>query len=77
MSGLSAFVTEVPRKGWIIDKPDLFEPSEMIRRAVEQFRAHDSNPMDMGRSEAAYDALRIYPETLVAVIAAARAGAAE
>ena len=77
VSGLSAFVTEVPRKGWIIDKPDLFEPSEMIRRAVEQFRAHDSNPMDMGRSEAAYDALRIYPETLVAVIAAAQAGAAE
>ncbi|MCY3606226.1 MAG: AIPR family protein [Gammaproteobacteria bacterium] len=74
VSGLSAFVIRRPRKGWVIDKPDLFTPDEMIRRAVEQFRAHNSNPMDMGRSEAAYDALRIYPETLVAVMeAAARA----
>ena len=39
--------------------------------AVAQFRAHESNPMNMGRSEAAYDALRIYPETLVSVINAA------
>lgn len=77
VSGLSAFVTQDPNEGWAIRKPDLFDPDEMIRRAVEQFRAHHSNPMDMGRSEAAYDALRIYPETLVAVIAAAQAGAAE
>ena len=77
VSGLSAFVTHDPQEGWIIEKPDLFNAEEMIRRAVEQFRAHDSNPMDMGRSEAAYDALRIYPETLVAVIAAAQAGVAE
>lgn len=77
VSGLSAFVTQDSKEGWAIRKPELFDPDEMIRRAVEQFRAHHSNPMDMGRSEATYDALRIYPETLVAVIAAARAGAAE
>jgi hypothetical protein len=29
---------------------------------VNQFRAHRSDPMLMGRSEAAYDALRIYPQ---------------
>jgi hypothetical protein len=40
----------------------------MIRCAVNQFRAHGSNPLLMGRSEAAYDALRIYPQTLVEVL---------
>ena len=78
VSGLSAFVVQDPQQRWIIMKPKFFEPAEMIRRAVEQFRAHNSNPMDMGRSEAAYDALRIYPETLVTVMeATAKADAAE
>ena len=78
VSGLSAFVTQDPKKGWLIKKPEIFDPDEMIKRAVEQFRAHNSNSMDMGRSEATYDALRIYPETLVTVMeAAARASAAE
>ena len=40
----------------------------MIERAVAQFRAHDSDPMAMGRSEGAYDALRIYPNTLMEVL---------
>lgn len=71
VSGLSAFVIQDAQEGWVVKKPDLFDSEEMIRRAVEQFRAHNSNPMDMGRSEAAYDALRIYPETLMAVMEAA------
>ena len=76
VSGLSAFLVQDTRQRWSIEKPQFFDPSEMIQRAVEQFRAHNSNLMDMGRSEAAYDALRIYPETLVTVMAAAaRAGA--
>jgi hypothetical protein len=40
----------------------------MVKRAVNQFRAHNSDPILMGRSEAAYDALRIYPQTLVEVL---------
>jgi hypothetical protein len=42
-------------------KPSRFKEGEMVRRAVNQFRAHNSDPILMGRSEAAYDALRIYP----------------
>jgi hypothetical protein len=40
----------------------------MVKRAVNQFRAHNSDSILMGRSEAAYDALRIYPQTLVEVL---------
>lgn len=54
--------------GWRIEKPSLFKPGEMIARAVAQFRAVDSDPMQMGRSAGAYDALRIYPSTLVEVM---------
>jgi len=53
---------------WKLEKPARFREEEMIRRAVNQFRAHNSDPMLMGRSEAAYDALRIYPQTLVEVL---------
>ena len=53
---------------WRIQKPSRFRPDEMVARAVAQFRAHDSDPMSMGRSEGAYDALRIYPNTLVEVL---------
>lgn len=75
LSAMSEFVTEDPNNGWQIVKPDLFSPDEMIKKTVAQFRAHDSNPMDMGRSESAYDALRIYPETLVQVIEQSAAAA--
>src|SRR2546426_3132570 len=51
-----------------IAKPPLFKPAEMIARAVAQFRSIDSDPMQMGRSAGAYDALRIYPATLVEVM---------
>ena len=71
LSGLSPFVVQDPLDGWVIRKPDLFQEPEMIRRAVAQFRAHNSDPMAMGRSEGAYDAMRIYPETLVEVLKAA------
>ena len=64
---MSEFVTEKEGK-WRIRKPRRFRAEEMVRRAVAQFRAHQSDPMAMGRSEAAYDALRIYPETLVEVM---------
>ena len=53
---------------WKLKKPGRFREPEMIQRTVNQFRAHNSDPMLMGRSEAAYDALRIYPQTLVEVL---------
>jgi hypothetical protein len=68
MSALSAFV--IQRKGrWVLEKPDLFKEDELIRRAVQQFRALDREVTVMGRSEAAYDALSIYSETIASVLA--------
>jgi hypothetical protein len=40
----------------------------MIASAVKQFRGVDSDPMQMGRESGVYDALRIYPRTLVKVM---------
>lgn len=73
MKAMSAFVERDDDGDWKLDKPSLFKPDDMIRRAVAQFRAHDSNPMDMGRSESAYEALLTYPETIVEVMKSARA----
>ncbi len=68
LGAMSEFVERNKDGQWRIKKPSRFKPEEMIRRAVSQFRAHASDPMAMGRSEAAYDALRIYPQTLVDVM---------
>lgn len=66
MSALSAFVVEKDGK-WVIDKPSLFDPAQMIDRAVKQYRALDRQVAYMGRSEAAYDALSIYTDTIASV----------
>lgn len=69
LGAMSEFVTCTAfNTKWRINKPKEFKPDEMIKRAVSQFRAHGSDPMAMGRSEAAYDALRIYPQILVQVM---------
>lgn len=68
MKAMSAFIVKGEDGTWGFNKPSLFKPDDMIRRAVAQFRAHDSNPMDMGRSESAYEALLTYPETIVEVM---------
>jgi hypothetical protein len=68
MSALSAFVREKNGR-WVLEKPELFKEDELIRRAVQQFRALDRDVAMMGRSEAAYDALSIYTETISAVLA--------
>lgn len=68
IGAMSEFVAKNNEGRWRIKKPKRFKPDEMIKRAVSQFRAHSSDPMIMGRSEAAYDALRIYPQTLVQVM---------
>jgi hypothetical protein len=46
----------------------MFSDAEMITRAVAQFRTVNSDPMLMGRSAGVYDALRIYPSTIVSVM---------
>jgi hypothetical protein len=68
LGAMSEFIEEKPAGKWAIVKPQLFKPAEMIARAVAQFRGLDSDPMQMGRSAGAYDALRIYPSTLVEVM---------
>jgi len=68
MGAMSEFCVKDKKGRWRIEKPNRFKEGEMVRRAVNQFRAHNSDPILMGRSEAAYDALRIYPQTLVEVL---------
>lgn len=67
LGAMSEF-TENKSGTWKIAKPSLFKPDEMVARAVAQFRSVDSDPMQMGRNAGAYDALRIYPGTLVSVM---------
>lgn len=74
VKAMSAFVVQDDEAGWKLDKPSLFRPDDMIRRAVAQFRAHDSNPMLMGRRESAYEALLTYPETITEVMRNVAAG---
>lgn len=68
MKAMSAFVDTDGESRWQLKKPSLFKPDDMIKRAVAQFRAHDSNPMLMGRRESAYEALLTYPETIMEVM---------
>jgi hypothetical protein len=68
VGAMSEFVEEKSPGRWVISKPDLFKPGDMIAGAVAQFRGVESDPMQMGRFVGAYDALRIYPRTLVEVM---------
>lgn len=68
MGAMSEFAVQDGKGQWVLAKPTRFKEDEMIQRTVNQFRAHDSDPMYMGRSEAAYDAVRIYPQTLMEVL---------
>lgn len=70
MSALSAFVVHKDDR-WTLVAPALFKEDELIRRAVQQFRALEREVTVMGRSEAAYDALSIYTETIASVLASA------
>jgi hypothetical protein len=67
LGAMSEFV-EQKAGNWVISKPTFFEPDKVITQAVAQFRNVRSDPMQMGRSPGAYDALRIYPATLVTVM---------
>jgi len=68
LGAMSEFVQEKSPGKWTISKPRLFKAREMITKAVAQFRSSQSDPMIMGRSPGAYDALRIYPSTIVEVM---------
>lgn len=61
---LSEFIVENPYGVFSYQEPAGFRADKMIERATKLFRASDSSPMNMGRSEAAYDGLRFYTETL-------------
>lgn len=74
VGAMSEFVEQAPDSSWSIKKPKIFKPGEMVARAVSQFRSLDSDPMQMGRHAGAYDALRIYPSTLVEVMHDIKAG---
>src|SRR5207248_581310 len=65
VGAMGEFVAETSPSRWEIKKPSLFKPDEMIARAVAQFRTVNSDPMLMGRSAGVYDALRIYPATII------------
>lgn len=78
MGAMSEFVEFDQGAGeWTIKKPHLFKPVEMIGRAVAQFRSVNSDPMIMGRSAGTYDALRIYPATIVEVMRELASGGAK
>lgn len=68
MGALSEFVKKRRDGSWVLEKPKQFHDDKLVFNAVQQYRAHNSDPMLMGRAEAAYDALRIYPRTLVEVL---------
>ncbi len=66
MSALSAFVRETDG-AWNLQEPVLFDPAQMVERTCKQYRALGRDVALMGRSEAAYDALSIYTDTIAAV----------
>ncbi|MEP3805909.1 MAG: AIPR family protein [Sulfitobacter pontiacus] len=57
---LSAFSEFVEREDdkWVLRKPEIFEEDELVDAAIEQWRALETDPMQMGRSAGAYAALR-------------------
>ncbi len=68
LGAMSEFVTETSPGSWTVSKPPSFKPAVMIGQAVQQFRSVGSDPSQMGRSAGVYDALRIYPATLIEVM---------
>lgn len=67
IGAMSEFVVQ-EEGNWKISKPSSFKPDDMIAATIKQFRGHNSDPMLMGRSESAYEALRLYPQTLMFVL---------
>ena len=68
VGAMSEFVICDSKNGWMLEKPPVFKPAEMILGAIKQFRGKSSDPYQMGRDAGVYDALRTYPHTLVQVM---------
>lgn len=62
LSSLRHFAVQKDGK-WQLEKPDIFEESELVDAALEQWRASDTNPMYLGRSAGAYSALNFVTRT--------------
>lgn len=62
LSSLRHFVVQKNGK-WVLEKPEIFEESELVDAALEQWRASDTNPMNLGRSAGAYSALNFVTRT--------------
>lgn len=62
LSSLRHFVAQKNGK-FQLEKPELFEQSELVEAALEQWRALDTNPMFLGRSAGAYSALSFVTRT--------------
>lgn len=69
IGALSEFVALGKDGKYFLDVPSVFNEDKMIERATKIFRNHESDPMAMGRSEDAYDALRFYTETVKDLVA--------
>jgi hypothetical protein len=67
IGSMSEFVEEHDGE-WELVIPEVFEDQEMINLAAKQFRSLQTDPMQMGRTIGAYDALRTYPHTVVTVL---------
>jgi AIPR protein len=72
MSAMRRFVVD-EGGSWKISKPTVFKPADMISQSVGQFRSVGSDPMQMGRSIGAYEALLIYTTTIITIVQDMRA----
>ena len=59
---MSLFVGKNADGRWVITKPSIFDDSEMLEAAVDQFRSNQSNPMYMGRNAGVYESLMLIPK---------------
>lgn len=62
LSAMSLFVGKNADGRWVITKPSIFDDSEMLEAAVDQFRSNQSNPMYMGRNAGVYESLMLIPK---------------
>jgi hypothetical protein len=62
LSSLRHFVTNEGGK-WTLEKPEIFEETELVDAALEQWRASETNPMYLGRNAGAYSALSFLTRT--------------
>lgn len=62
LSAMKHFVVQKDGR-WVLDKPEIFEESELVDAVLEQWRGVDTDPMYLGRSAGAYSALNFLTRT--------------